>query len=113
MNGPALAATLHKLGLTAATAATMFNVRERAVQRWLDGTAPVPAGVQNTLRLYTEVAEGQVRRMAANGERDGVIVTYRTEDDYRTANGGPHTAGWHRACAYRAAEQTGAALEWA
>lgn len=96
------------LGLSGTALASYLGVSDRTVRHWEEGKYPIPDGV----RLEIEKLEAYTaQRVAGVVEKlldipDPVVVTYRTDEEYRAAHpGSPLTAGWHRAVIARAAQK--------
>lgn len=104
------------LGLTAQWLADHLEVSPRSVQRWDDGSSPVPAGVADELLRLSEVTydvlDGLVEKLL--DATDPGVITYRSDADYHRHH--PEVdwpASWHRAlCARLADEVPGLRIEF-
>lgn len=96
------------LGLPQDWLAAHLQVTERTVRRWEAGTSLIPDGV----RLELEDIEARTGEFISRvidsimDVPDPVIVTYRSDDDYRAAHPDqPWPASWHRAVVARVAQE--------
>ncbi|QDF19334.1 helix-turn-helix DNA binding domain protein [Mycobacterium phage Cracklewink] len=92
------------LGLPPVWLAERLNVRERTLSRWEHGGAPIPPGVMEELAAIAELTARRVDSLVEELEAGGELVTYRTDEDYRSsgiADGRVFPASWHRAIAAR------------
>lgn len=96
------------LGLTKRWLAEHLGVRERTVDRWEEGSSPVPDGVRVEIERLEQVTAEHVGAAVAgcNDARDPALVTYRTDAEYRRHH--PEQtwpASWHRAVCARVAQE--------
>lgn len=96
------------LGLPIEWLARHLRVTERTIRRWERGVSPIPDGV----RLEVAAMEQQTAQHigaavdAAMASPDPVMLTYRSDTDYRTHH--PELewpASWHRAVVARVAQE--------
>lgn len=104
------------LGLTGEQMAKLFQVNPRTVRAWEQGRDSIPG------RLRLEVAKLQAETVKAvaevvagvQGQDDPVLITYRSDEEYLASSPrGRWSASWHRQVCARAAEQTGARIDYA
>ena len=99
-----------RLGLSGDLLAEIIGVAPRTLRRWEYGQSPVPSGVAQemlaieaeTTAMVAEMIDGLTR------DADGVawVYTYPTDEALLTADPEVEwSAGWHRACAGRVADQ--------
>lgn len=103
-----------QLGLTGDHLAKMLGVNPRTLRSWEQGRDPIPGRIRPEIaELKEETAKAVTEAVASLGE-DDVLITYRDDEEYRAAHrGGRWTASWHRQVVARAAEQTGARIDYA
>lgn len=96
------------LGLSSAALAKHLGVSDRTVRHWEEGKYPIPDGV----RLEIEKLEAHTAEFVASVVEkvtdvpDPVVVTYRTDEEYRAAHPeSPMPASWHRAAIARVAQE--------
>lgn len=104
------------LGLTTRWLAEHLHVAERSIHRWEMGASPIPEGV----RLAVEQLEADTANVitaavnACNDAVDPAILTYRTDEEYRTHH--PEQAwpaSWHRGVVARVAQEVpGLAIDY-
>lgn len=126
LTGAAFRVTREYLGLTAVWVAERMRVQERTVLRWESEESPISERVRLKLDVIAADTAAEVSRVSAAAhiaeiavlgtpdEAAPLLVTYRTDDDYRRHQ--PQStwpASWHRAVVARAAEQlTGATITY-
>ena len=99
-----------RLGLSGDLLAEIIGIAPRTLRRWEYGQSPVPSGVAQemlaieaeTTAMVAEMIDGLTR------DADGVawVYTYPTDEALLTADPEVEwSAGWHRACAGRVADQ--------
>lgn len=97
------------LGLPPVWLADRLNVRERTLHRWEAAVIPIPDGVAVEVEALANDAGDIVDALVQQYEKSGggELVTYRTDEDYRSVGdlGLIYPASWHRAIAARVAEQ--------
>lgn len=104
------------LGISTGWFATYLDIAERTILRWEYGRNPLREHAIATLQAIADDAAAVYDEFAAALATDPAapIRTYRTDDDYRTAEpGSVYPASWHRAIAQRVAwATTGARIEY-
>jgi hypothetical protein len=96
------------LGLTGDWLAQHLGVSGRTVRHWEQGKYPIPDGVRLAVEdLEQRAAEFVDTVIGQLGNApDPTVVTYRTDDEYRTAVPDiPFPASWHRAVVARVAQE--------
>lgn len=110
MTGAEMKTRREALGLTTARLADLFDVQERAVQRWEDGDRKIPPARADELAQIEAYTNAAVERLAdyITTWSPGVVFTYRVE-----RFGLPwqewYSARWHRAVVDRAVKEAVAA----
>ena len=94
-----------QLGLTGEAMANLL--REQ-------GRDPIPGRIRpEVAELKAETAKA-VAQMVAGLDGDEALITYRNDDEYKAAHPGRQwTASWHRQVCARAAEESGARIDYA
>lgn len=111
-----LRTTREQLGLTGDHLAKMLGVNPRTLRSWEQGRDPVPGRIRPEIAELKEATTKAVADMVTAFEDadDDVLITYRSDEEYLAANrGGRWTASWHRQVCARAAQQTGARIDYA
>lgn len=102
LSGAELKTSLGGLGLPPSWFAEMFGVTMRTVVRWFD-SAHVSDEVASELDKLAETTVDEMRKMVNKAERNGedpiTLRTYRTDEEYTSANDWP--ASWHRMLTFR------------
>lgn len=96
------------LGLTGDWLAAHLTVSGRTVRHWEEGKYPIPDGVRLRIEEIETATDGMVGAAVAAclDARDPVMLTYRTDADYRTHHPGvAWPASWHRAIVARVAQE--------
>ncbi|WP_433460676.1 helix-turn-helix domain-containing protein [Micromonospora sp. CA-248212] len=98
------------LGLTGDWLAGHLGVSARTVRHWEQGKYPIPDGVRLAMEgLEAETAQfvtAIVGTLLASNETDLVVLTYRSDADYRAAHPDlDWPASWHRAVVARVAQE--------
>jgi transcriptional regulator with XRE-family HTH domain len=105
-----------QLGLTGDHMAKLLRVNPRTVRSWEQGRDPIPGRIRVEVAGMKADTDKAVAEAVAGveGQEEPVLITYRNDDEYEKAN--PHgrwTASWHRQVCARAAEQSGARIDYA
>lgn len=111
-----LRAARESLGLTGDHLSKLLAVNPRTLRSWEQGRDPIPGRIRPEIAELKEATSKAVAEMAEScqSEEEPVLVTYRDDKEYQAANpGGRWTASWHRQVCTRAAEQTGARIDYA
>lgn len=114
--GAELRATREMLGLTGDHLAKMLGINPRTIRSWEQGRDPIPARFGPELAELKESTREAVTQMVAGiqGQDAPILTTYRNDAEYQAANPDtPWTAAWHRQVCARAADQTGARIDYA
>lgn len=97
------------LGLTGDWLADHLGVSGRTVRHWEQGKYPIPDGVRLEIeRLESLTGEfvGACVEKFADMPPASVVVTYRSDAEYRAAHpDGAFPASWHRAAVARVAQE--------
>lgn len=113
MTGAQAHSIRERLGLTEMWLAQASGTSEDDVTRWEHSNHPVPYSVANALFDVFQRTRHAVAVVAAEQRATvpaGPVVTFRTDEAYRDATGGPYSAAWHRAAAGRIDDATGCGL---
>ncbi|TGB14591.1 helix-turn-helix domain-containing protein [Streptomyces palmae] len=92
------------------------GINPRTVRSWEQGRDPIPGRIRVAIAELKAETDQEVAKMVARcqGEQHPVLITYRSDEDYEAAHAlGRWQASWHRRVCARAAEQTGARIEYA
>ncbi|WP_458089464.1 helix-turn-helix domain-containing protein [Streptomyces malaysiensis] len=111
-----LRAARENLGLTGDHLAKRLGVNPRTLRSWEQGRDPIPGRIRPEIAELKAAADKAVTEMveSCQGEDEPVLITYRDDEEYQAADrGGRWTASWHRRICARAAEQTGARIDYA
>ena len=96
------------LGLSGPWLAKHLNVSYKTIQHWQTGKYAIPDGVRlemEDLEARTVAYVGAVVEQLMDAP-DPVAVTFRTDEDYQTADPStPFPASWHRMVIARAAQE--------
>ncbi|GHJ34288.1 hypothetical protein TPA0910_87210 [Streptomyces hygroscopicus subsp. sporocinereus] len=104
------------LGLIGDHLAKRLGVNPRTLRSWEQGRDPVPGRIRPKIAELKAATDAAVAEMveSCQDEDEPVLITYRDDEEYQAAHrGGQWTASWHRRVCARAAEQTGARIDYA
>lgn len=115
MSAAEIKALREHLGVTGDRLALLLGISPRQVRKWESGTAPVPVGITAELGRMVDDTVTAVDLLTARARETGLLVTYRTDEEYRAAYpDSPWSASWHRGACARALERCpGLRLEFA
>jgi len=103
-----------QLGLSVRDLAKAVNRHERNVHRWENGEQAISRETAEALQSLVAYTDATVNALVALGGGEA-ITTYRNDEAFHEAfDAGALKlpASWHRAVAWRAAQQTGAAITY-
>lgn len=113
MTGAQAHSIRERLGLTQEWLAEASGTSVDDIARWEHSNHTVPYAVANTLFEVFQRTRHAVTTLAADFESaaaTGSVVTFRTDEAYLEATGGPYSAAWHRATAGRIDDAAGCGL---
>ncbi|MDX3232566.1 hypothetical protein [Streptomyces sp. ME19-01-6] len=114
LNPAELRSAREYLSLTGDHLAKLLGVNPRTLRSWEQGRDPIPGRVRPEIAELKAATDKAVADMAEAWGEGQPLITYRDDDEYKAANrGGRWTASWHRRVCVRAAEQTGARIDYA
>ncbi|MGW3563518.1 helix-turn-helix domain-containing protein [Streptomyces sp. NPDC000941] len=114
LNPAELRAAREYLGLTGDHLAKLLGVNPRTVRSWEQGRDPIPGDKRPEIAELKAATDKAVAEMVEAWAEGAPLITYRNDDEYLAAHrGGRWTASWHRRVCARAAEQTGARIDYA
>ncbi|GAA0500841.1 hypothetical protein [Streptomyces olivaceiscleroticus] len=111
------------LGLTGDKMAEKLGVNPRTLRSWEQGRDPIPGRLRPEIAELKAATDAAVAKLVAGLEDadDNTLITYQTDEEYKEAIRGTSwtegwyswSASWHRRVCARAAEQTGAHIDYA
>ncbi|WP_331718698.1 helix-turn-helix domain-containing protein [Streptomyces sp. NBC_00212] len=106
------------LGLTGDHLAKRLGVNPRTLRSWEQGRDAIPGRIRPEIaelkEATTEAVKQLVAEVAGGDEQSEALITYRNDEEYLAAHpGGRWSASWHRQVCARAAEETGARIDYA
>jgi DNA-binding transcriptional regulator YiaG len=105
-----------QLGLSVRELGRAVGRHERNVHRWESGDHAISRDTADELQALVSYTETAVADLAASHPAGTTIVTYRADGDMpdhiKKRGDRELSASWHRAVAWRAAQQTGATVTY-
>jgi transcriptional regulator with XRE-family HTH domain len=104
-----------RLGLAGDHLSKLLGVNPRTLRSWEQGRDPVPGRIRPEIaELKADTARAVAEMVAGLADADEkVLITYRSDEEFLAVKRSRWSASWHRQVCARAAEETGARIEYA